>query len=58
MCTTFRIFRREIVGDPANIDLMVKAATVLHNYIRKTGTVDDDEEFLDMESCFGTRAIK
>lgn len=53
MCTTFRIFRREIVGEPVNIDHIVKAACVLHNFIRKTGSVDDEDEFLDMESCLG-----
>lgn len=53
MCTTFRIFHREIVAEPVNIDKIVKAACVLYNYIRKTrcDEDDDDDEVLDMESC-------
>lgn len=53
MCTTFRIFHREIVAEPGNIDNIVKAACVLHNYIRMTGNdVEDEEEgFLNTESC-------
>jgi len=36
MCTRFRILRQPIIGLPGNVEKLIQAIVVLHNFLRKT----------------------
>ena len=46
LVTKWRIFRQPIIAKPDNVDLIVKAACVLHNYLRRRDGVSNDMQYI------------
>ncbi|XP_071946017.1 uncharacterized protein [Antedon mediterranea] len=61
LANKFRIFHRKLELKPANVDKVVLCATVLHNFIRKTGPTpmgSDDPDISSIESVEGLLSLE
>ena len=47
----WRMFRRPIVAEPKTVDNIVKAACVLHNFLRRRDGKSNDREHMDVDEA-------